>query len=87
MPEPYNANEGKRKWFISTGVEIGIYRFIVDYAKRMGMTKSSAVRRLVLIGAFCEAEHGNASLPASYNDIIGLYEPNKKTKCRKDMWD
>ena len=86
MPEKYAVNEGNRDHHVSAGLERGIFRFVVDYARQMGMTKSGAVRRLILIGAFCEAEHGNASLPASYSDIAGMYEPSKKTK-RKDMWN
>ena len=37
--------------------------------KDMGMSMSAAVRRLVLIGARCEAEHGRSTMPASYNDL------------------
>jgi hypothetical protein len=37
--------------------------------KDMGMSMSAAVRRLVLIGARCEAEHGRSTMSASYNDL------------------
>jgi hypothetical protein len=65
----YPTNEGKREYAIRLGCERGIYLFIGDYAKIMGMSMSGALRRLVLIGARCEAEHGKATMPASYGEL------------------
>lgn len=85
MPGEYDVNAGLRDNALGAMVERGIYSFVNDYATNMGMTKSAAVRRLILIGAYCEVNHGNQSLPASYDGVIEFYSPPKTTK-KKDMW-
>lgn len=65
----YAVNEGRRDYAIRMGCEAGVYQFIHDYAQTMGMSMSAATRRLVLIGARCEAEHGKQSMPASYDGL------------------
>lgn len=65
----YPINQGNREYAVRLGCEKGLYDFIKDYAQDMGMSASSAVRRLVLIGARCEKEHGKARMPASYNNL------------------
>lgn len=65
----YRINEGRREFAIRLGCEKGVYLFIHDYAKEMGMSMSGALRRLALIGARCEAEHGNRTMPAAYNNL------------------
>jgi hypothetical protein len=52
------------------GCEQGLYDFVGDYAKSMGMSYSAGLRRLALIGARCEAEHGKATMPASYGELF-----------------
>lgn len=65
----YDVNKGRRDFAIRMGCEAGVYQFVHDYAKEMGMSASGALRRLALIGARCEAEHGNQTMPASYSDL------------------
>lgn len=65
----YNINEGKKTFAVRLGCEPGLYAFIDDYANDMGMTRSGVVRRLLLIGARCEFEHGNRAMPSSYNNL------------------
>lgn len=65
----YPVNQGNRDYAIRLGCEKGIYQFITDYANDMGMSMSAAVRRLVLIGAYCEAEHGAKSMPTSWKSL------------------
>lgn len=65
----YPINQGNRDYAIRLGCERGLYEFVKDYANDMGMSNSSAVRRLVLIGARCEKEHGKARMPSSYNNL------------------
>ena len=65
----YTINQGRRDYAVRLGVEHGLYLFIHDYAREMGMSMSAAVRRLVLIGARCESEHGNATMPASFDGL------------------
>lgn len=71
----YAVNQGNRDCAIRMGCEQGIYDFVSDYARDMGMSRSGALRRLALIGARCEAEHGQARMPASYNAI--RYDPSE----------
>lgn len=65
----YAVNEGPRDHPVRVGCESGVYQFFFDYSQEMGMSMSSAVRRLALIGARCEAEHGKATMPASYDKL------------------
>lgn len=65
----YPINTGKRNNYIRVGCEEGLYQFIHDYAEEMGMSISSSARRLMLIGARCEADHGKAIMPASYRNL------------------
>lgn len=65
----YDVNKGNRDYAIRLGCEAGVYQFIHDYAKEMGMSASAALRRLALIGARCESEHGNQTMPASYGEL------------------
>lgn len=65
----YRINEGKRDQAIRLGCERGLYDFFSDYARDMGMSRSAALRRLALIGARCEKEHGHAVMPASYENL------------------
>jgi hypothetical protein len=74
----YAVNEGPRDQAIRVGLEAGIKQFIEDYAADMGMSASGAARRLILIGSRCEAEHGNARMPASYKTLF--YDPEERTK-------
>lgn len=71
----YSVNSGNRDFAIRLGCEEGVYKFITDYAADMGMSRSSALRRLALIGARCEKEHGLARMPASYSQIA--YDPSE----------
>lgn len=71
----YPVNQGNRDRAIRLGCEAGVYNFIRDYALDMGVSMSAAVRRLVLIGARCEGEHGKARMPASYRAI--RYDPSE----------
>jgi hypothetical protein len=74
MPQ-YSVNQGNRDYAIRMGCEQGVYKFVSDYARDMGISRSAAVRRLVLIGARCEGEHGQARMPASYASI--RYDPSE----------
>ena len=65
----YDVNQGNRDYAIRMGCEAGVYQFVSDYAQEMGISRSAATRRLVLIGARCESEHGNQSMPASYDGL------------------
>lgn len=65
----YRINTGKRTHAIRMGCEEGVYNFITDYAKMMGISRSSAVRRLLLIGAKCETDHSPESTE-SFDDIF-----------------
>lgn len=65
----YDVNMGPRDQAIRMGCEAGVYQFVHDYAKAMGMSASAATRRLVLIGARCEAEHGKQTMPASFDGL------------------
>ena len=69
MTRRYDVSGEKRSEAIRVGMEPGLYQFLTDYAADMGMSRSSAMRRLMIIGARCEAEHGNARMPATY-DVI-----------------
>lgn len=69
VPMKYNINEGRRDYAIRLGCERGVYLFIHDYAEDMGISMSSAVRRLLLIGARCEKEHANLQMPKSYDEF------------------
>ncbi|AVD99711.1 hypothetical protein HWB51_gp101 [Mycobacterium phage Cuke] len=75
----YPINQGPKDEAIRVGCEKGFKDFIEDYKNQMGLTSmSSALRRLALIGAYCEATHGTATMPASYD---GLTIPGgRKTK-------
>lgn len=63
---PINGNRTKA---IRLGLEPGLYEFVCDYAEFVGMSRSSAVRRLTILGARCEADHGNARMPGSFDAI------------------
>jgi hypothetical protein len=65
----YDVNQGKRDYAIRMGCEAGVYQFVHDYAEAMGMSASAATRRLVMIGARCESEHGHQTMPASYDGL------------------
>lgn len=65
----YRINEGRKEFAIRVGCEKGVYLFFHDYAKSLGMSASGALRRLALIGARCEAEHGNRTMPAAYDNL------------------
>jgi hypothetical protein len=73
----YPVNQGNRDYAIRLGCEKGIYDFITDYAQDMGMSLSAAVRRLVLLGAYCESEHGHHRMPTSWK-VLGM---------KKDSWE
>lgn len=68
----YQVNSGKREFAIRLGCEAGLYDFISDYARHLGMSRSAALRRLALIGARCEKEHGTMIMPASYGGLPGV---------------
>lgn len=65
----YDINKGPKDHAIRMGCETGFYQFIHDYGSDLGMSASSALRRLAMIGARCEAEHGKAVMPAIYHDL------------------
>ena len=76
----YNINSGPRDHAIRLGCEAGLYSFIKDYSEEMGYSMSGGLRRLALIGARCEAEHGKARMPASYAGLqTGPKELNQDT--------
>lgn len=70
----YRLNEGRRDKAVRLGCEEGLYKFLTDYANDMGMSRSSALRRLALIGAHCEFQHGKAPMPASYQNLVTIKE-------------
>lgn len=78
----YSVQVGIRNKAIRLGCEEGLYDFISDYANDIGTSRSAAVRRLVLIGARCEFEHGNARMPASFNDLF--FDPEEIAQEVKD---
>jgi hypothetical protein len=63
------VNEGRRNYQVRLGCERVIFLFIRDYAQDLGITRSAALRRLMLIGARCESEHGKRLMPASYANL------------------
>jgi hypothetical protein len=68
------------------GCEKGVYQFIGDYANTMGMSMSAALRRLALIGAHCESNHGRQTMPASYGELeLGTIDLTPAVK-KKDFW-
>ena len=84
----YRVNEGKREYAIRLGCEKGVYLFVHDYAEEMGMSMSGALRRLLLIGARCEAEHGKQTMPASYYGLsTGPKEVNEPQPIIDDEYD
>lgn len=79
----HTINQGNRDYAVRVGLEYGVYLFIKEYADEIGLSRSAAVRRLILIGARCEAEHGNATMPAAYNDLqVGSRELNEQLVMR-----
>ncbi|QGJ90122.1 hypothetical protein HWC80_gp090 [Mycobacterium phage Indlulamithi] len=66
----YAVNQGPRSEAVRVGMEVALKQFVVDYAADMGMSESAAARRMILIGARCEAEHGNARMPASFAQLF-----------------
>lgn len=56
----YAINQGNRDRTLSWTCELGLELFLRDYAREMGISLSSAIRRLVLIGARCEKEHSKS---------------------------
>lgn len=69
MARTYSTNMGKREYPIRVGLERGVYEFVVDYAADLGMSLSAATRRLVLLGARCESEHGHVRMPQSFSKL------------------
>lgn len=69
MGRVYLPNEGKREYAIRVGIEKGIYNFVTDYAADLGMSLSAASRRLILLGARCESEHGHVRMPQSFDKL------------------
>ena len=69
MGRVYLPNEGKREYPIRVGSERGVYDFVTDYAADLGMSLSAATRRLVLLGARCESEHGHVRMPQSFDKL------------------
>lgn len=65
----YLPNEGKREHPIRVGLERGVYHFVADYAADLGMSLSAAARRLILLGARCESEHGHVRMPQSFDKL------------------
>ena len=65
----YNINKGKREYPIRVGLERGVYDFVTDYAADLGMSLSAATRRLILMGARCESEHGHVRMPQSFDKL------------------
>lgn len=78
MKKYVGINEGTRDKAIRVGLEEQLYYFFVDYAQEMGISRSAALRRLALIGAKCEAEHGNQPMPAAYDTILQLERKRRK---------
>ena len=69
MARVYLPNEGKREYPIRVGLEKGVYNFVTDYAADLGMSLSAATRRLILLGARCESEHGHVRMPQSFGKL------------------
>lgn len=69
MARVYLPNEGKREYPIRVGLEKGVYNFVTDYAADLGMSLSAATRRLILLGARCESEHGHVRMPQSFDKL------------------
>ena len=69
MARTYSTNMGRREYPIRVGLERGVYEFVVDYAADLGMSLSAATRRLVLLGARCESEHGHVRMPQSFDKL------------------
>lgn len=65
----FDLNAGPKKYAIRVGCERGLYEFVESYASAMGMSLSGAVRRLIILGARCEGEHGNVPMPTGYEKI------------------
>lgn len=65
----YRINNENRSETVVSSVEPDLLHFILDYAQDLGVTRSNAVRRLILIGARCEAEHGGARMPISFKSL------------------
>lgn len=69
MARTYSPNQGKREYPIRVGLERGVYDFVTDYAADLGMSLSAATRRLILLGARCESEHGHVRMPQSFDKL------------------
>lgn len=75
----YKINEGLRNCKVVIGCERGLYNFIVDYSEDLGLTMSGAMRRLILLGARCEAVHGLHAMPGSYVSLFkGVQKETQK---------
>lgn len=83
----YPVNQGNRQGAVRVGLEPTLKQFIEDYARDIGMSHSAACRRLILIGARCEVEHGKSTMPISYDNIF--YDPNEAVKSEEPEidWD
>lgn len=62
----YSVNQNIKRYFVRSSVEEGLRDFIQDYANDLGTSVSSAMRRLILLGAHCEEQHGHTKMPVSY---------------------
>lgn len=83
---------GQRDKYIGFACETGIYDFLHDYSKELGLSVASTVRRLILIGAMCEKDHDEKSvIPFSFKvekpiDARGSDGMGSKSSSWLDDW-
>lgn len=63
-------NKSNKSEHLRLNVEPELKEFMEDYAANLGVSLSAAIRRLVLIGANCETEHGQTRMPISYDTFL-----------------
>jgi len=83
----FPINKGPRNKAVRIGIEQGLYDFIEEYSIEMGMSMSAACRRMILIGARCEADHGKATMPATYRNLRSPSEVEADNELERLMED
>ena len=56
---------------LNTNQDDGLVDFIRDYSKTFNISIHSVVRRLILLGIYCEQHHEKLGMPTSLVDIVG----------------
>lgn len=69
MSGVFHINSGPKSRQVGFNCETELYNFLKDYANTFDMSVSSVIRRLILIGGYCENHHGHRSMPASYESV------------------